>query len=165
MENYDGIVGSITAAVLKSGLKSTTSVQLVAVQDIGKVAAGVFRDPKPYLYQVLLVVGDTLTREQQDDAYKKATGRPIPSTPSWLAQGLLSINKHTQELIQDIERVHRERVEGKVPEKESQLSLAKQAYGRMHTFESWADTRKPKDTKRAKNWNQVTMSGLATGKQ
>jgi hypothetical protein len=59
MENYDGTIGSITAAVLKSGLSPTTAVQLVvgtaviclyvclyvlkAVKDIGNVAASVFR--------------------------------------------------------------------------------------------------------------------------
>lgn len=29
MENFEGTIGSITAAVLKSGLKPTTAVQLI----------------------------------------------------------------------------------------------------------------------------------------
>lgn len=62
MENYEGAIGSITASVLKVGLKPTTTIQLIvrrcphrisnlpvdlmryqAVDDIGHVAAGVFQ--------------------------------------------------------------------------------------------------------------------------
>lgn len=60
MENYNGVIGSITAAVLKCGLQPSTTIQLIvrqkftfvyfihsiflvqAVDDIGHVAAAVF---------------------------------------------------------------------------------------------------------------------------
>ncbi|KAG6820506.1 hypothetical protein H0H93_016313 [Arthromyces matolae] len=46
MENFEGTIGSITAGVLKSGLKHDTTIQLVAVDDIGYVASAVFKVTK-----------------------------------------------------------------------------------------------------------------------
>ncbi|KAJ6526075.1 hypothetical protein B0H19DRAFT_1275928 [Mycena capillaripes] len=43
MENYEGLLGAIAAGVLKHGLKPTTTNHMVAADDIGYVAAVVFR--------------------------------------------------------------------------------------------------------------------------
>ncbi|KIK51682.1 hypothetical protein GYMLUDRAFT_181148 [Collybiopsis luxurians FD-317 M1] len=98
MENYEGVIGSITVGVLKTGLQPATTIQLVAIDDIGHVAAGVFRNPESFQYQVLCIVGERSTMKEQEESYKRATGRSLPATPSLIARGLIAMNKHTKNL-------------------------------------------------------------------
>ncbi|KAF8895381.1 hypothetical protein BD779DRAFT_1668660 [Infundibulicybe gibba] len=163
MENYDGAVGSITAGVLMAGLKPTTTIQLVAVDDIGYVAAGVFQQPEAFASKILVVVGDILTMTEQQESYHKATGKPLPSTPRFLARALIAINGHTQGLISDMERVHTMRANDS--ENESQMATARKAYPSLTTFEAWATSRRGKGSNRDKNWNQVSVGRLIRGKQ
>ncbi|KAG5352465.1 hypothetical protein C0989_002175 [Termitomyces sp. Mn162] len=165
MENFEGTIGSITVGVLKAGLKPDTTVQLIAVDNIGFVAAAVFKAPERYTSKVLLVVGDICTSAQLQDAYKSAVGREIPSIPSFLARALIKMNGHTQGLIQDMERVHLTRIDPNNDETENQMAAAREAYPDMTSFASWAAQRHGKTTKREKGWNQVTLGRLFTGKQ
>jgi len=43
MENLNGFIGSIGVSVLKTGLKPDTTIGLIASEDIGNVAAAVFK--------------------------------------------------------------------------------------------------------------------------
>jgi len=169
MENYEGSIGAITVSVLKAGLKHTTTLQLVAVDDIGYVAAGVFRSPEPFQQQILRVVGESCTMKEQEESYKQATGHSISAAPAFIARALISINGHTKGLIEDIERVHKIQLDRAAPEHENQLALAKQAYPAIRNFHAWAkDQAQGKGSKistRKKGWNELSTAKLASGKQ
>ncbi|KAJ7652842.1 NAD(P)-binding protein [Mycena polygramma] len=165
MENYEGTIGTITAGVLKRGLKPTTTTLLVAVEDIGHVAAAVFKNPQNYTAQILVVVGEVSTMAQQEESYKRATGKHLPTIPGFLARPLIALNSHTKALIADMERVHEARTTGKCPEVAEQNAAAKRAYPGMQSFEAWARARAGKRPADSKGWNKVSVAGLATGKQ
>ncbi|KAJ6521041.1 NAD(P)-binding protein [Mycena capillaripes] len=186
MENYENTIGSIAVGVLKKGLKPTTTNQLVvsllllfptrcpchilrrisqAAEDIGHVAAAVFKSPQTYASQILVVVGESSTMAEQQESYKRATGKQLPSIPGLLALPLLALNSHTKALIADIERIHDARANGTCPEVAEQTAAAKSAYPEMRTFEAWARERAGKGAAESKNWNQVSVLKMATGKQ
>ncbi|KAJ7077157.1 NAD(P)-binding protein [Mycena belliarum] len=164
MENYDGTIGTVAVGVLKRGLKPTTTNQMVAVEDIGHVAAAVFKSPQDYASQILVVAGEGMLSEVEE-AYKRATGKQLPGIPGWLARPLIAFNSHTKALIADIERVHEARTSGKCPEVTEQTAMARKAYPEMKTFEAWAQERQGKSGAQSKSWNQVSVGRLVTGKQ
>jgi len=165
MENFDNTIGSIAVGVLQAGLQPTTTLELIAVSDIGYVAAGVFQSPEVYASQVLVIVGDILTTQELGDAYKEATGRAIPSIPRVLARILITLNRHTQGLIADIERVHQMRIDPENTDNATQIAAARRAHPTMKTFSTWASQKRQKDPKREDNWNQLSISRMVTGKQ
>jgi len=57
-----------------------------------------WKNPDKYKHEILVVIGDLLTMSEQSASYKRATGRPLPSIPGFLAASLLAVNKSTQEL-------------------------------------------------------------------
>lgn len=65
----------------------------------------------------------------------------------------------------DVERIHLARTSGEVPEGEGQRAAARAAYPGMKSFEAWAATRAQGPAPRPKNWNQVSIMHLITGKQ
>ncbi|KAH7357072.1 hypothetical protein BKA65DRAFT_496150 [Rhexocercosporidium sp. MPI-PUGE-AT-0058] len=162
LENFDGFIGSITTAVLKAGLKADTKNAYIASEDIGNVAAAVFRDHEKYKFQTLAVVAEYNTMAQMEEAHQRAKGKPMPAVPGVFAWLLLKINKATQGLIQDIELSHHARVSGEYPTCEAELELARSAY-KMKSYEEWL--RQGSDAKEIKeNWNQVSLWKLITGK-
>ncbi|KAJ6509187.1 NAD(P)-binding protein [Mycena vitilis] len=165
MENYDGKIGSVAVGVLKKGLRPSTTQQIVTVEDIGHVAAAVLKSPHNYLSQILVIAGEASTMEQQLNAYKKATGKQLPSIPGVLARPLIAFNSHTKALIADIERVYDAQVSGKCPEVADQRAAALRAYPEMKSFQTWAEQRAEKAPSQTKNWNQISVGRLATGKQ
>lgn len=56
------------------------------------------KNPDKYKHKVLVAIGDLLTMSEQNASYKRATGRPIPSIPGFVAAILLASNKSMQEL-------------------------------------------------------------------
>jgi len=161
MENYDGIIGRVTATVLKCGLKPDTKVQLIAANDIGYLAAAAFKDPDANAYKILVATGDILTTKEQDEAYLRGTGKHLPTIPDFAGNLLLSRNQATKGVIEDIERVHQSRKED--PDGyEAHLADARAAYPKMTSFEEWAARRK--EAKRDANWNQVSLLKLITGR-
>ncbi|CAK5266301.1 unnamed protein product [Mycena citricolor] len=161
MENYDGTIGSIAVGVMKKGLKPDTTNQLVAVEDIGRVAAAVFKNPSEYRSKILVVSGEAATISQQLESYKKATRKNLPSVAGFFAKALISLNSDTKGLIADIERVHAARIEGLCPEVAEQTALAKKAYPDMQTFEIWARSRAGVSKSQKANWNQLSVTKLA----
>ncbi|CAK5267062.1 unnamed protein product [Mycena citricolor] len=161
MENYDGTIGSIAVGVMKKGLKPDTTNQLVAVEDIGRVAAAVFKNPSEYRSKILVVSGEAATISQQLESYKKATRKNLPSVAGFVAKALISLNSDTKGLIADIERVHAARIEGLCPEVAEQTALAKKAYPDMQTFEIWARSRAGVSKSQKANWNQLSVTKLA----
>ncbi|KAG7091724.1 hypothetical protein E1B28_008125 [Marasmius oreades] len=167
MENYEGTLGAITFGVLKAGLKPTTTVQLIAIDDIGHVAAGIFNDASSFESQVVVVVGDICDTLQQEKAYQDVVGRPMPSIPALLARALISLNSQTKGLIFDMERVHSARSsETAGGEYYMQLDRAKRAYPHMKSFAEWCRSREDRRTsRREKNWNGVSLGKLLKGRQ
>ncbi|KAJ4470784.1 NAD(P)-binding protein [Lentinula aciculospora] len=166
MENYEGTIGKITVAVLKAGLRPMTTIQLITVDDIGYVAAGVLKSPQDFREQILCVVGECCTLKEQEESYKRATGRSLPAIPAFIARTLILINGHTKDLIADIERVHRIQEENEVPDHEVQVAAARRAYSNIRNFETWAKEKAlPSSTRHTNGWNKVTISKLAAGRQ
>jgi hypothetical protein len=101
MKNYEGTIGTITAGVLKAGLRPEATVQLIVGNSTqipnytffagrrrhwpGRVAGQYLSSQNPNDY-TLPVVGDILTMAQQELAYKKAKGQNMPSIPKFLAR-------------------------------------------------------------------------------
>lgn len=162
MENFNGFIGSITTAVLKAGLKPDTTNGLIATEDIGNVAAAVFRDPEKYRFQTLAVVAEYATMAQMEEAHRRAKGKPLPAVPWALGWLLLKLNKSTQGLIQDVERSHHARTSGEYPECEKELELARSAC-KMKSYEEWLVQGRDAEAN-SENWNQVSVGKLLTGK-
>ncbi|ESK87026.1 hypothetical protein Moror_11986 [Moniliophthora roreri MCA 2997] len=169
-ENYIGQLGGTTFEVFKAGVKADTPVQLVAVNDIGRIIAGIFQDPEPYKHQILVPLSGNLTFAQQEEIFKEATGRSINNVPwplsSLSGKGILKINRHTREMVEGRQKISDTIAEGKVPEFQSQVDLAKKALGpdaQWTSFEEWARKTK-EDEKRAKNWNGISLSGILSGR-
>ncbi|KAJ7463924.1 NAD(P)-binding protein [Mycena latifolia] len=165
MENYDGLLGAIAVGVLKYGLKPTTTNRMVAVDDIGDVAAAVFRDPSKYASQILIVSGEVTTMSQQEESYQKATGKQLPSIPKLLARIVIALNAHTKELLADLERKHDARETGKCPEVVDQTAAAKEAHPAMRTLYAWAQQRAGQGAVQKKNWNKLSVFSILTGRQ
>ncbi|KAH6721907.1 hypothetical protein BKA61DRAFT_628107 [Leptodontidium sp. MPI-SDFR-AT-0119] len=162
MENFGGFIGCITAAVLKAGLNPDTENAYIASEDIGNIAAAVFRDHEKYRFQTLAVVAEYKTMTQMDEAHQRARGKPMPAIPWAFAWLLLKTNKATQELIQAIERSHHARTSGEYPSCEAELELAKSAY-KMNSYEEWLS--QESDVKQnEEGWNQVSIWKLMMGK-
>ncbi|KAG6815702.1 hypothetical protein H0H87_012086 [Tephrocybe sp. NHM501043] len=165
MENFEGIIGSFAVGALKLGLKPDTTIQLIAVEDIGHVASAVFKAPEKYASQVLVVVGDICTMNQVQDAYTTATGRAIPSIPNLLARFIIRINGHTQNLIADMERVHLMRIDPANEENRLQMAVTHEAYPKMTSLGTWAARQQARSLTREKGWNNVSIGRLIRGKQ
>ncbi|CZT45187.1 uncharacterized protein RSE6_05475 [Rhynchosporium secalis] len=163
VENFGGFIGRITASVLKSGLDADTTVGLIATEDIGNVAASVFRDHEKYRSKFLLVIAEFVTMDQMYASYQRAKGKPMPSIPWVFGKLLLKFNKATQELMEDIKGSHHARTSGQYPSSVAERELALEAY-KMKSYEEWLAA--GKDGKENQpGWNQVSLAKLLTGKQ
>ncbi|KAI5117406.1 hypothetical protein M0805_004628 [Coniferiporia weirii] len=163
MENFDGAVGRITTAVLRSGLKKDTKLQLIAADDIGHVALAVLLAPDAYIGKAIPVVGDALTMQEAAEAYARGAGRALPAVPGFVARMLLSTNKHTKDLIADIERVHNGRTA--LPESyETLIAQCVALYPGLKNMEAWARARGAR-SERSKGWNNVSVGALVQGKR
>ncbi|KAJ7616126.1 NAD(P)-binding protein [Roridomyces roridus] len=163
MENYDGLIGAIAVGVLKYGLKPTTTNRMVAVDDIGAVAAAIFNDLDRYASQIMVVSGEITTMSQQDKAYREATGKYLPSIPKPIAKLVIALNVHTRELLNDLERKHEARETGLCPEVVEQTAAAMTAHPGMLTIQGWAKSRGGSSAR--KGWNQLSIMSILTGGQ
>ncbi|KAK7031125.1 hypothetical protein VNI00_013733 [Paramarasmius palmivorus] len=168
-ENYVGPFGGTTFEVFKAGVKPDTPVQLLTVDDMGRIVRGIFLDPEPYIHQILVPCSDNLTFPQQEEIYKRATGRSISNVPlgGVVGKSILKMNWYTREMVEFRQQTSAAIVEGKVPEFQSQIDLATKALGpgeKWVSFEEWAKKTKGTDKERTKNWNGVSLSGLLSGR-
>ncbi|PSS06762.1 hypothetical protein M430DRAFT_46100 [Amorphotheca resinae ATCC 22711] len=174
MENFDDFLGSIAVGVLKSGLKKETTIGIVASEDIGYVAAGVFRHHEMYRQKILTLVSEFATMTQLEDSYQRALGKPLPSVPAAVAWPIMKMNKMIRWLINDLEKSHRARVEGEYPQLENEVSLANEVFEirMMRTYYDWLRTRKRQrrmerlgeSRSRKAKWNQLSLGKLLTGR-
>ncbi|KAF5392069.1 hypothetical protein D9757_003335 [Collybiopsis confluens] len=144
MENYEGMLGSITVSVLQVGLQPETAITLIAADDIGQVAAGVFRNPDSFRFRILSVYGERSTMKEQSEAYKRATGRSMSATPHFLARVII---------IEDRERIHTIFTEGTAPELDEQNAATREAYPALRNFETWCREQGSRASSRQAGWN------------
>ncbi|KAF9016715.1 NAD(P)-binding protein [Hymenopellis radicata] len=165
MENYIGLIGSITVAALRAGLAKDTKIFMVCTEDIGRVAAGVVRDPGSFRSSVI-AIGEHSTIGEQQQAYRRATGKALPSAPLLLGRVILKMNKHAKGLVLDIERVHALEEGGAHPELQREMDDAKRAACQSLTsFESWATSGdEGPQAKEVARWNRLTLPKLMTGR-
>jgi uncharacterized protein YbjT (DUF2867 family) len=82
MENHAStMVGAYSELAMLRVIPDTSTVQLIAVSDIGALAALAFADPDSWLGEVLEIAGDELPRRSIADAIGRATGRPVDLSP------------------------------------------------------------------------------------
>ncbi|KAJ8078264.1 hypothetical protein PM082_000470 [Marasmius tenuissimus] len=169
MENFEGHLGGLAWSIFSAGMSPTSALHLIAVDNIGRAAAGVFQNPEPFRSQVLVLQGDMLTSSKQDEAYHRVKGRSLSSVPIWVAREILAINVHLQEMINMFDKTSVVIAEGKVPELRGQLDLGRQAImldgSKPMTFEEWILTsmhvRVREDNA---GWNKVSVFSLFTGR-
>ncbi len=61
---------------LSLGLKPETKLQMIAVDDIGAMAAIVFGNPEEYLGKEIEIAGDDISGPQAAEVYTRVTGKP-----------------------------------------------------------------------------------------
>ncbi len=90
MDNFaePGINGRLLMPMLAGTLDAETRLHLLAVDDIGAVAAAVLTDPAPFRDVRIDLAGDLLTVAGLKRAYRRATGRrPTPGRlPAWISR-------------------------------------------------------------------------------
>ncbi|KAG9228614.1 hypothetical protein BJ875DRAFT_477021 [Amylocarpus encephaloides] len=162
MENFEDYIGSIAVGVMRAGLKEDTALHLIASEDIGHVAAGVFNNPSKYTHKILSLTSEALTMTQLDVAHKKATGKRLPSISSYVAWGIMKLNTSTRKLIEDIERNHDCLISGEYPSHRDEIALANEAF-RMKTYAEWKSKEVEADEYQGA-WNGVSFTKLVTGR-
>ncbi|KAK1233945.1 hypothetical protein PQX77_002866 [Marasmius sp. AFHP31] len=186
-ENFSGALGGVTFAIFRAGMKETTRLDLVAVDDVGRIAAEIFRDPTPYTNKILVPVGDTLTCRQIEEVYLKASGKSITRVPGFVANGLLRMNKGTKDMLASIERPAEALERGLLPNLPGQIENARRAFiggeddkeGQkrgLTTFEEWVHLREyeqegPQTKTKGEveqdssgsGWNRVSLLKLFSG--
>ncbi|WP_214412683.1 NmrA/HSCARG family protein [Sphaerisporangium fuscum] len=89
MENHASPqFGVLGPTPLINMMQPGTTVQLIAVTDIGAFAGLAFADPGRYVGEALEIAGDELTVERLVDAISQAADRPLPRGP--ISEELLS---------------------------------------------------------------------------
>lgn len=162
MELFQGTLGPLTVAIFRAGLSPTTKVQLIASEDIGNLAGALFKNPEPYFNRTILVVGDVLTVNEQEQAYRNAMGRARSAAPSLLAKLILKTNSAAKEIIDDIHKEHEARI-AEAGGYEKGLTMSKEIYPDIMTYETWL--RKTKVKEPPKGWNKLSLTNILVGKK
>ncbi len=88
MDNLEWKRARISNGVLESwGFRQDKSSKLIAVDDIGAIAAIVFSDPGQYLGTTLELAGDELTEAEQAEFFTKVVGRLVKLEPARTSDG------------------------------------------------------------------------------
>lgn len=77
MENFLNPKFGLQGTTFTTAALPTTHMQLIALEDIGKLAAMAFRQPETFHHKIIELSGDTLTPVQMAAAMSKATGQHI----------------------------------------------------------------------------------------
>ncbi|GAD91593.1 hypothetical protein PVAR5_0166 [Paecilomyces variotii No. 5] len=162
MENFSGFIGSITAGVLKQGLQPETKVRLIAKDDIGNIAAGVFRNFPQFKNTILSLVSESLTIGEIEKEHQRATSRPLSSIPWPLAWFILAINSGARGLIEKLNNDHAVQAQGEYAELDAEIERAKKACPDMRSFGEWAKQQDGSEVGQS-GWNQVSLWKLLTG--
>ena len=77
MDNFRWQAAGIQAGKLVQGVKPTTRLQLIAVDDIGAFAALAFGAPDEWIGRTLEIAGDELTLVEVAEVFAERLGRPV----------------------------------------------------------------------------------------
>jgi uncharacterized protein YbjT (DUF2867 family) len=77
MENFRSPWMGPRDGALAIGLRPTTSLQMIAVDDIGVFAALAFARPQEFAGKSVEIAGDALTMPQVADAFTRVSGQPV----------------------------------------------------------------------------------------
>ena len=77
MENLTSPMMGPRDGVLANALKPTTSLQMIAVEDIGFFAALAFARPQEFIGKAIELAGDALTMPQVAETMTRVTGQPV----------------------------------------------------------------------------------------
>lgn len=166
MENFDGFLGSIAVTILYHGLRRDTTIAVVASEDIGRVAAGIFRDHERFLHKIVSVTSGVVTMTEIIESYKRATNKSMPAVPAVLGKTLLRMNSGSRTIVKEIERNHEARNKGEYPEFASQVELA-QSVCELQTYFEWKSktaTEAKEKQERPRDWNKLSFLKLLTGR-
>lgn len=89
MENFfDPKSGLMVFPLLAGVLQPETRFHMVAVDDIGAMAAFIFQNPQVYIGQTQDVAGDQLTLAQIRETFERITGKKVPAykIPKWISR-------------------------------------------------------------------------------
>ena len=88
MDNLEWKRARISNGILESwGVRQDKKAQLIAVDDVGAIAAIVFSNPGEYLGTTLEIAGDELTEPEQADILTKVVGRRVKLEPAQMPDG------------------------------------------------------------------------------
>lgn len=77
MENWEHVREHVLNGVLPQPLSPDRTLQQIAVDDIGAIAAAAFCNAGKWLGRIVELAGDELTMRQTADAFSLALGRPV----------------------------------------------------------------------------------------
>jgi uncharacterized protein YbjT (DUF2867 family) len=81
MDNFSWQAEGIRGGKLVQGVLPETRLQMIAVDDIGALAAMGFDDPETWLGRTVSLAGDELTMPQAADIFAQRLGRPVTYAP------------------------------------------------------------------------------------
>ncbi|KAK9449867.1 NAD(P)-binding protein [Limtongia smithiae] len=172
MENFDGFLGSMAVSVLNEGMGTNATIALIASDDIGKVAAGVFNDFTKYRHKILCVVAECRTMPQITAAYKDATTKPMPAFSPFLTRLILKFNTASQNVVWQLNRNDQVRSDGTYPEFDEELKLGQEVCA-LQSFHDWTLNRTTPRTPSPSTagggatrdgWNNLSIWKFATGR-
>ncbi|KAI9039311.1 NAD(P)-binding protein [Aspergillus affinis] len=161
MENFSGILGALAVNLMQTGLKPETRLDLVAADDIGRVVAAVFKNFSECASREMIIISESLTSSQIEEQYRPTTGVIVSYVSPYLARLVLKVNADTQKLVQTINDTHDRSVNGKYPERETEIQISKDVYPQRTTFQEWVNRT---DSKTKEGWNRLSLFGLLTGR-
>ncbi|KAK4167799.1 hypothetical protein QBC43DRAFT_230400 [Cladorrhinum sp. PSN259] len=168
-ENLEGVFGSIAATLYRDGLKNDTTIPMIGSDDIGRLAAAIFNNHKPYLYKFFNVTSGPVTMDEVIEAHQRATGKPMPAVPSAVGWLVRKMNPGVQSLMQETEINHDARINGLLPTFDQEVALARSVC-HLQTYEEWKGTKlkeegatKQEASDAARGWNKLSLVKLLTG--
>ncbi len=127
MDNYNWQRPAISNGTFSGfGLRPDKTIQLIAVEDIGAIAALVFENPSAYLGRTLELAGDELTETQIAATLAKVIGRPVQLAAPQMPEGAVP----TPEQIAMFTFFNGQGYAADIP-------ALRQLYPDLYTFEQW----------------------------
>ena len=112
--------------VLAMGLKPSTTLQMIAVDDIGAFAALAFARPEQFIGTATEIAGDSLTMRQVAETWTRVTGEPVRFVEVPLEQ----IRSASEEQARMLSWFNESGYKADIP-------ALRRLYPGLHTFESW----------------------------
>jgi uncharacterized protein YbjT (DUF2867 family) len=122
----DPKAGGMMLPVLGSILRPETRLHLIAVDDIGAIAAVVFQNPGEYIGRKIDIAGDVLTVQEMREAYERVTGR---RAKRWTVPGVV--------VRLGMSEVYRQLTWNNDPGWQFDLETARRIHPRLTSFEQY----------------------------